>query len=697
MVVDNKIEFINVTKKFGNLVANDNVNFNVLNNEVHALLGENGAGKSTLMSILFGLYTPTSGKIKINGEEVKIKDPREANKLKIAMLPQHFKLVDNMTVLENIMLGYELTSKGLLDKKAAIEKIEEAKEKYNINLELKAMVGSLPTSDKQKVELLKILWGEADILIFDEPTSILTPLEIEQFLKLVLDLKKAGKTILLITHKLPEIKAVADRVSIIRKGKYIKTVQAKATSEKELANLMVGRPVDLNLSDIKKDPVNTELAVIRTTGLSYEGKGFEKSLENINLHIYSGEILGIAAIDGNGQSELMQILGGLKKPDSGKIEIADHEVTGRSSSKLYYTKDEYTHKDTILRVKKLAEKFGDKKFAKLTKESSLTHYDNQLKVAEEIAAEQMETFAAKSKGEYNEADFYWSRNSSLLSHIPEDRHKHGLVLDYSVAKNSILQDLKYFSNFGILSNKAMNLRLNFIAEKYDVRGIQSPKTPARDLSGGNQQKLILGREIERGSDVLLAVHPTRGLDVGAIRNVYEKIIETRNQGTAVLLSSGELDEIMQVSDRIIVLYEGKIVSVTKHGELTKLQLGSLMSTGELSSKAEPKTVKTSSVKKTVTKKVAAQKSVAKKTTEENKKFIRKNKDGKWIVSSTKTGKALRTASTQKEALALAGTYKDVTSIEVKSGNTWKPIKGAQVTTANKTRLSAADKKVKGGK
>lgn len=689
----NKIEFVNVTKKFGKLVANDSINFSVKENEIHALLGENGAGKSTLMSILFGLYKPTSGSIKINGNEVRIKDPREANKLKIAMLPQHFKLVDNMSVLENVMLGYELTNIGFLDKKAAKKKIEDTQKKYKINLKLNVKVGSLPVSDKQKVELLKILWGEADIMIFDEPTSILTPEEVSQFLKLILDLKKAGKTILLITHKLPEIKAVSDSVSIIRKGKYIKTVLTKTVSEKQLANLMVGRVVDLNLSTLSKEPINSEVEVLKINELNYKADGFGKSLKNISLNIKSGEILGIAAIDGNGQSELIKIIGGLEKPTSGTIMINDHETSNKKAKHLYYSKNKYSNKDIILRVKKLVEKFSN---GKSTKEISKKPFNVQLFESLKIAERQTKELARKQQSKYNEGDFYWSKTTSLLSHIPEDRHAHGLILDYSVTKNAVLQDLKYFSKFGILNNKTMKLRLDYIKEKYDVRGIQNYSIKTRALSGGNQQKLILGREIERGSNVLLAVHPTRGLDVGAIRNIYTNIIKSRNQGTAVLLSSGELDEIMQISDRIIVIYEGKIVSESKYGELSKLELGSLMSTGK-GIKISNKTI---NLKEIINKKIvkkAAPKKVVKDLLKQNIKYISKNKIGLWTIKNSKSGKNLRVTKTRKEAIALSGTFKNVTKIMIEDSNGWRTANKKEAETANVTKLSANDKKIKGGK
>lgn len=596
---DNKISFRNVTKKFGTLVANDSINFDVKDNEIHALLGENGAGKSTLMSILFGLYKPTSGQILINNEEVRIKDPKHANKLKIAMLPQHFKLVENMSVLENIMLGYEdlprqmvqaeidelkpsldeaknmvkssegdvkthsewvakynelmdqkralkkkLTSKYILNKKIVVERVEKTKAKYEIEVDLNANVGNLSISDKQKVELLKILWGDANILIFDEPTSILTPAEIERFLDLVRELKKTGKTILIITHKLSEIKAIADRVTIIRKGKYIDTV-AGSTPSKKLASLMVGEEIDLNLSTIKKTKFeHNNDSVLSVLHLSYTGKGYEKSLKDITFDIYPGEILGIAAIDGNGQSELMKIIAGELKANDGIVNITGHDVTSTKVKHRYYTKEEPTAFDKALK---------------------------EMKPADE----------RKSKE--------WDQTISLLSNIHEDRHSHALLLDESVTENAVLQDLKFFTNkIGVLKKAEMKNRLDYFQEKYDIRGIVEHKTKVRALSGGNQQKLIIAREIERNSNLLLAAHPTRGLDIGAIRNAYQRIIDARNTGAAILLSSGELDEIMQVSDRIIVIYEGKIVSVTEKGKLTKLQLGTLMSTGQLIKGEMPK-------------------------------------------------------------------------------------------------------------
>ena len=568
-----KISFNNITKKFGANVANKDIKFDVYENEVHALLGENGAGKSTLMSILFGLYSPTNGTISINGEVIKIKDPRHANELKIAMLPQHFKLVDNMTVVENVILGYENLNK---DKGSTIDVLTGIANKFKLKIDLKAEVGSLPISDKQKVEILKILWRDADIIIFDEPTSILTPQEIEEFLKMVHYMKSIGKTILIITHKLPEIKEVADRVTIIRKGEYISTHKVSDVSEKKMADLMVGKAVNLNLGTIKREKVKKDAKDILTiSNLEYKGRGYEQSLKDINFSIKEGEIVGIAAIDGNGQSELIKSIAGLLK-SQGAINVNGNDIEKLSVKQRYFN---YASVKNMDEERKESYKTAIIKF-----KEELVKAKEQLRSAkssqDEKEIKRCEIKVNKFKTQINHTKILMSRPHSLVSHIPEDRHKYGLVLDYSVNKNAVLQDIDFYSKFGFINYSDVNARTNLIIDKYDVRGVVSNRIKARALSGGNQQKLILGREIERYPKLLLAAHPTRGLDVGAIRNVYENIISSRNKGMSVLLNSGELDEIMQVSDRIIVLFEGKIVSVTKRGELSKLQLGALMAGGK---------------------------------------------------------------------------------------------------------------------
>ena len=570
------VSFKNMTKAFGTNIANDNINFDVYENEVHALLGENGAGKSTLMSILFGLYKPTSGHIEIKGKKVKIKDPNHANELKIAMLPQHFKLVDNMTVIQNVILGYEKINKN---KGASFEILTALKKKFGLNIDLKAKVSALTLSDKQKVEVLKILWRDAEIIIFDEPTSILTQEEVKKFLSMVKYMKSIGKTIFIITHKLPEIKEVADRVTIIRKGKYISTEIVSKTSEKKLAKLMVGKEVNLNLSNIKRNRVSEDsLPALTIKNLSYESSGYDCNLKEINIRIKKGEILGIAAIDGNGQSELIKSIAGIVKSE-GKIILGTTDVSDENIKNRYFNFE-------ALKNVSPAEK---KSYAE-----SILIFKNEIKASEEIIkAEKIKNNNMspkkilaqkvridKMKVQIEHSKVLSKKPKTLLSHVPEDRHLYGMFLDYSVAKNAVIQDLDFYTKFGLINYRDVNSRLDYFVEKYDIRGVSSNKILARKLSGGNQQKLILAREIERGPKLLLAAHPTRGLDVGAIRNVYESIIDARNNGMAILLNSGELDEIMQVSDRIIVMYDGKIVSESKRGELSKIQLGSLMAGGK---------------------------------------------------------------------------------------------------------------------
>lgn len=508
-----KLEIKNISKKFGDFYANKDISISIKENEVHALLGENGAGKSTLMSVIFGLYNPEEGEIIINGKIAKIKNPKDANKFGIAMLPQHFKLVDNMSALENIILGYESaldkrSEKMFVNRRSAKDKIQEAQKKYKINLDLNKKVSKLSTSDKQKVELLKMLWRDNEILIFDEPTSILTPQEIEEFLKMIKNLQNDGKTIIIITHKLDEIKAVANNVSILRKGRHVKTVSATKTSKETLAELMVGEAVDLDLGTIKrsKAKVGKQLLVVNNVSLKHK----TKELKNISLNVNEGEIVGIAAIEGNGQSELFKVISGLYHPTDGTVSVNDIDITKWSVAKRYRNK-----------------------------------------------------------------------KKRFISHVPEDRHEHGLFLDQTVIMNSVSQDIDLFkTKFFTLNRKKINSHFKKIEKEFDVRGVQNKKTIARSLSGGNQQKLILGREMSRNSQVLLAVHPTRGLDVGAIRNVYTKMIDYRNEGGAVLFTSGELDEILQVSDRILVMNEGKIVGEFTRNKADKNKIGILMMGGK---------------------------------------------------------------------------------------------------------------------
>ncbi|MCK5945642.1 MAG: ABC transporter ATP-binding protein [Mycoplasmataceae bacterium] len=572
-MINNKpiVSFNRITKTFGDNVANDSIDFDVHENEIHAILGENGAGKSTLMSILFGLYKPTSGFIKIRGKRVKITDPRHANELKIAMLPQHFKLVENMTGIQNVILGYEKIHKN---KGNVLDVADDIARTYKLEIDLKKEVGKMTISEKQNIEILKILWRESEIIIFDEPTSILTAAEIKVFLEMVLFMKEIGKTIILITHKLPEITKVADRVTIIRKGSNISTKVVSKIDEKEMAKIMVGKEVNLNLDDIERKPVDhSSKDILLLKGVNYKAVGYESNLRNINLSIQQGEIVGIAAIDGNGQSELIQAIAGML-PVKGKISVDGVEVQDRTVHNRYY--------DTI------GHKKMDIKFKNSFLDSIRYFKDEYHEIKNQIFLEENKRKKAKlkkvlvqAKIQIRHAKILYKKPRALISHIPEDRHKHGLVLDYSVANNSVLQDIDFYTRWGFVNYKDINSRMDWFKEKYDIRGVTTNNILARKLSGGNQQKLILAREIERGPKLLLASHPTRGLDVGAVRQAYESIIDARNKGMAVLLNSGELEEIMQISDRIIVMYEGKIVSTSKRGKLSKSVLGSLMAGGRV--------------------------------------------------------------------------------------------------------------------
>lgn len=499
--MDYIIEMCNITKQFPGIIANDNVTLQLKKGEIHALLGENGAGKSTLMSVLFGMYQPEKGIIKKNGKEVKINNPNDANKLGIGMVHQHFKLVHNFTVLENIVLGVETTEKGLLKMDDARKKVVELSEKYGLRVNPDATIEDITVGMQQRVEILKMLYRDNEILIFDEPTAVLTPQEIEELMKIMKGLANEGKSILFITHKLNEIKAVADTCTVLRKGKYIGTIDVKNTTKEEMSEMMVGRKVNLNVN--KKDAKPTDV-IFEVKNLVVKDKNSTKHLvNNVSFNVKKGEIVCIAGIDGNGQSELVYALTGLLKNDGGEI---------------------------ILNGK------------------NIEHMNCR------------------------------QRNVSGIGHIPEDRHKHGLVLDYNLAYNLALQ--KYFTpefqKNGFLKYDVIYKYADGLIEKFDIRSGQGAKTITRSMSGGNQQKAIIAREIDRDPEVLIAVQPTRGLDVGAIEYIHKRLIEERDNGKGVLLVSLELDEIMNVSDRILVIYEGEIVADLSPKEIDIKELGLYM-------------------------------------------------------------------------------------------------------------------------
>ena len=497
------IELENITKEFPGIVANDNISLKVKKGEIHALLGENGAGKSTLMSILFGMYQPTSGKIKVRGKEVVIKDPNVANELGIGMVHQHFKLVEVFTVLENIILGVEPTKCGFIKFQYAKKRLEQLSKQYGFEVDLNAKIEDINVSMQQKTEILKMLYRENDILIFDEPTAVLTPQEIDELLLIMKNLAKEGKSILFISHKLDEILAVADTCSILRKGKLVQTLDVKNTTKEELSRLMVGREITFSYS--KKEPIikDTVLKIRNLSMLDKIHKGV-LSVNNVSFDVRGGEIVTIAGIDGNGQSDLVFGITGLEKIEKGNIYIKDKNITKLSIFK---------------------------------------------------------------------------RNNLGLCHIPEDRHKYGMVLDYDLQNNLILENYwkkRYTKGKVIQNKKTINENSNELIDKYDIRSGQGSSTVVRSMSGGNQQKAIIAREIERDPEILVAVQPTRGLDVGAIENIHNQLINERDKGKAILVVSYELDEVLKISDRILVMFKGQIVGELDPKNTTREELGLYM-------------------------------------------------------------------------------------------------------------------------
>nr|WP_302597741.1 ABC transporter ATP-binding protein [uncultured Cellulosilyticum sp.] len=498
--MDYVVEMLNIRKEFPGIVANDNITLQLKRGEVHALLGENGAGKSTLMGMLFGMYQPTSGIIKVNGSEVKITNPNVANDLGIGMVHQHFKLVHNFTTTENIILGIE-PKKGLtVDIKSAAKRVEELSKRYGLNIDPYAKIEDISVGMQQRVEILKMLYRNADILIFDEPTAVLTPQEISDLLEIMRNLIKQGKSIILITHKLKEIKAIANRCSVIRRGKYIGTVDVADTSEADMAQMMVGRPVTFK---VPKKPSNPKDAILKVDHLSALNNKKTLGLKDFSLEVRAGEIVGIAGVEGNGQTELVEAITGLRKIESGTVKIGDTDITNYSIRK---------------------------------------------------------------------------RTLTGIGHIPEDRHKHGLVLDYTVEDNMILQvyNKEPFSKDGFLNRRAIHEYAEKIIKAFDVRSGEGGASMARSLSGGNQQKAVIGREMEREPQLLIAVQPTRGLDVGSIEYIHRRLIEHRDAGHAVLLVSLELDEVMNVSDRIAVVNNGELIGIVNASETNENEIGLMM-------------------------------------------------------------------------------------------------------------------------
>lgn len=510
--MSNAIEMTGITKTFPGIIANNNVTISVKENEILALLGENGAGKSTLMSILFGAYEADSGVIKIHGEQVKIKDPNVATSLGIGMVHQHFKLVHNYTVAENIVLGVEPKNRfGMLDLAFAEKKVAELSEQYGLKVDPKAKIEDITVGMQQRVEILKVLYRSADIIIFDEPTAVLTPQEIDELMEIIRRLKAEGKTIILITHKLKEIKAVAERCTVLRRGKVIGTVDVADVSETELAEMMVGRAVKFQ---IDKQPANPGKTVLSIQNISVKNNNDVLAVKDLSLDVRAGEIVGIAGVDGNGQTELIYAISGLSPLASGQIFL-----NGEDISKLSIRK----------------------------------------------------------------------RIEKGIGHIPEDRHKHGQVSEFTVAENIALKNYykePFSSKYGILNMAEMKKKGSELIQSFDIRAGEDSITKLGSMSGGNQQKVIIAREIELSPDFMVIAQPTRGLDVGAIEYIRKRIIEERDKGRAILLVSFELDEIMNLCDRIATISKGSIVGVFNAGEVTEREIGVMMAGSKTGPKKE---------------------------------------------------------------------------------------------------------------
>ena len=496
------VEMLHITKRFPGIIANDDITLQLRKGEIHALLGENGAGKSTLMSVLFGLYQPEEGEIRIDGKKVKIKDPNDANRLGIGMVHQHFKLVECFSVLDNIILGVEPVEGGLLQKDEAREKILELSKRYHLMVDPDALVENITVGMQQRTEILKMLYRDNDILIFDEPTAVLTVQEIAELIQIMKGLAAEGKSILFISHKLNEIMEAADRCTVLRKGKYIGTVNISDTTPEKLSAMMVGRDVSFK---VDKKPSKPGKVILETKDMSVSGgRGKKDKVHKVSFKVREGEIVCIAGIDGNGQTELIYGLTGLEPLSGGSIFLDGQDITRKSIRE---------------------------------------------------------------------------RSRAGMSHIPEDRHRHGLVLDYTLEENMILQryfEPEFTDGMGMLKRKEIREYADRLIDAYDVRSGQGPETIVRAMSGGNQQKAIIAREIDKNPKLLIAVQPTRGVDIGAIEMIHQELVKQRDAGKAVLLVSLELDEVMDVPDRILVLHDGELVGEFRQGEVTMEELGLYM-------------------------------------------------------------------------------------------------------------------------
>ena len=494
------VEMLKIRKQFPGILANDDITLELRKGEVHALLGENGAGKSTLMCILFGLYQPDSGQIKIRGKEVRIDNPNIANELGIGMVHQHFKLVHNFTVTENIVLGMEPQAGMVLSLKSASQRIKALSEQYGLNVEPDSKIEDISVGMQQRVEILKMLYRNAEVLIFDEPTAVLTPQEIQDLIRIMRHLICEGKSIILITHKLKEIKAVADRCTVIRRGKYIGTVDVKDTDPAKMAVMMVGRQVSFQVEKAAREPGKV---ILKIDSLKVNNARKVLALKDFSIELRAGEILGVAGVEGNGQTELVEALTGLRKAESGSIWLDGKDIS-------------------------------------------------DLSIRERI--------------------------QSGMAHIPEDRQKRGLVLDYSIEENLILEKHREqpFSNHGFLDADAIRNHADKLIEAFDVRSGEGAISKTRDMSGGNQQKAIIAREFDLEPELLIAVQPTRGLDVGSIEYIHKRLVEQRDSGKAVLLISLELDEILDLSDRIAVVNNGELIGIVDAATTNEKEVGLMM-------------------------------------------------------------------------------------------------------------------------
>jgi len=503
----NVVEMRNITKEFPGVIANDSVDFSLEKGEIHVLLGENGAGKTTLMNQLYGLYQPTSGEIYINGKLVDVKDPNVAISLGVGMVHQHFMLVEPFTVAENIILGSEPVNGIKIDMAKAINDVQKISEQYGLAVDANAKIQDISVGMQQRVEILKALYRGAEILILDEPTAVLTPQEIEELATILRGLGSQGKSIILITHKLKEVMAMSDRVTVIRRGKVIDTLATKTTDTDGLAELMVGRKVKLTVDKEEREAGDV---VLKVENLKALDNRHIPALKGVSFEVKRGEIFAIAGVDGNGQSQLIEVITGLRKATDGKIQLNGNDITGAQTRNII---------------------------------------------------------------------------DAGVSHIPEDRHKRGLVLSHTLAENSVLGDhLKEpYSKNGILDYDIIHKHCLELIEEFDVR-TPNEQVEARSLSGGNQQKLIVARELVRNPDLLIASQPTRGVDVGAIEFIHKRLVEQRDQGKAVLLVSLELDEVMNLADRIAVIYDGQIVGIVEGKGATEKELGIMMAGGNADSK-----------------------------------------------------------------------------------------------------------------